>query len=196
MHACSRIHHKLSFHWLYCGCGQQNPLICRRKECSFVLFFKLVNVSGKFPRVSARESLLSFGLFLRSVLKFYGVGTALMRTFDLYFIQRWTFAFFLGCLLDAAQLLWTVLVELVPKFLCPSEKSIQILAVQRPVIRNPTVAHFSLSPLHFCHHPSSAFCWVGPQPSSAEMSTRRLIYSLILTSKTDIREDANSHKVI
>ena len=64
-----------------------------------------------------------------------------MRTSHLYFIQRWTFCF-LGCLLDAAQLLWIVLVELVPKLLCPSWKSLKILAAQRPVIRNPTVAHF------------------------------------------------------
>ena len=42
---------------------------------------------GKFPRVSAGASLLSLGLFLRSVLKLYGVGTALMRTFDVYFFS-------------------------------------------------------------------------------------------------------------
>ena len=50
--------------------------------------------------------------------------------------------------------------------------------------------------LHFCHHTSSAFCWVVPQPSSAEMSTVRRIYIPFRTLQTDIREDANSHKVI
>ena len=46
----------------------------------------------------AAASLLSIGPFLRSVLNFYGVGSALMRTLDLYFIQRWTFAFSDVCL--------------------------------------------------------------------------------------------------
>ena len=50
---------------------------------------------------------------------------------------------FLGCLLDAAHLLCIVHVELVPKLLFPSGKSLQILAAQRPVTRKPTVAHFS-----------------------------------------------------
>ena len=41
---------------------------------------------------------------------------------------------------------------------------------------------------HCCHHPSSAFCSVVPQPSSAEMSTVRRIYIPLRTYKTDIRE--------
>ena len=44
-------------------------------------------------------------------------------------------------------------------------------------------------------HPSSAFCLVVPEPSSAEMSTLRRIYAPIQTYRIDIREDANSHKV-
>ena len=55
---------------------------------------------------------------------------------------------------------------------------------------------FSLLLLHFCHHPSSVFCWVVPEPSSAEMSTYRRIYIPSRTDKADIMEDANSHKVI
>ena len=98
MHACSGVHHKLSFLRLYCGCGRQNPLIGRRIECSFFRFFVLIDILGKSPRVSAGASLLSLGLFLRSVLKFHSVGTALMRTFDLCFVQRWTFVFSDGCL--------------------------------------------------------------------------------------------------
>ena len=39
-------------------------------ECSFVLFFELVDILGKFPHVSAGASLLSFSLLLRSVLNF------------------------------------------------------------------------------------------------------------------------------
>ena len=59
----------------------------------------------------------------------------------------------LGCLLDAAQLLWSALVKLVPKLSCPFEKSLQIPAAWRPVIRNPTksftVATALLSPPFF-----------------------------------------------
>ena len=40
-------------------------------ECSFFRFFELSDILGKFPRVSAGASLLSFGLFLRSVLNFF-----------------------------------------------------------------------------------------------------------------------------
>ena len=69
-----------------------NPPIGSRIECSFFRFFELIDILGKFPRVSTGASLLTFSLFLRSHLNFHGVGTALMRTFDLYFIQRWTFA--------------------------------------------------------------------------------------------------------
>ena len=53
-------------------------------------FFELEEILGK--------SLLSFSLHLRSVLKFQSVGTALLKKFDLYFIQRWTFAFSDVCL--------------------------------------------------------------------------------------------------
>ena len=49
------------------------------------------DVFGKSLRVSAGASLLSFSLLLRSVLKFHRAGIALMRNFDLYFIQQWTF---------------------------------------------------------------------------------------------------------
>ena len=46
---------------------------------------ELKDILGKSPRVSAGAPLLSFSLFLRSILKFQSVGTALMRNFDLYF---------------------------------------------------------------------------------------------------------------
>ena len=55
-----RVHHKLSFLRLYCGCGRHNPLIERRIACSFFRFFELKDFLGKFPRVSADASLLSF----------------------------------------------------------------------------------------------------------------------------------------
>ena len=89
---------KLSFLGLYRGCGRQNPLLDGRTECSFVLFFELVNMFGKSPRVTAGASLLSFSLSRRSVLKFHSVGTSLMRNFDVFFTKRWTFIFSDTCL--------------------------------------------------------------------------------------------------
>ena len=187
MHACSGVHHKLSFLQLFCGCGRQNPLIGRRKECSFFPFFELKDILGKSARVSAGASLWSFSLLLRSVLTFHSVGTALMRTSDLKFIQQWTLL---------SRTLAIVLVELVPRLLCPSVKSLQIPAARHSAIHNTTAVHLSLLLLHFCHHPSSAFCSVVPQPSSAEMGTPCRIYIPIQTYETDIREDGDSHKVI
>ena len=102
MYAPSGIHHKLSFLRRYCGCGCQNPLIGRRK-CSFVLFFGLVDILGKSPRVSAGASLLSVSLCLRPVLKFHSVGTSLMRNFDLYFSKRRTFFFSDVCLTQGSS---------------------------------------------------------------------------------------------
>ena len=87
------------------------------------------------------------------------------------------------------------LVELIPRLLCSSVKSIKIPAALCPEIRNPTVVHLSEKQLRFCHHPSSAFCWVVLQPSSAGMSTLRRIYIPFRTYTSDIGEDANSHKV-
>ena len=75
-------------------------------------------------------------------------------------------------------------------------KSLRIPAARRPAIHNPTVVHLSLKPLHFCHHTSSAFYLVVPQPSSAETSTLRRNYILFPPFSTDIREDAKSHRVI
>ena len=86
--------------------AQHNPLIGRRIECSFVLLFELVNVSGKVPCLALGASLLSFSLFLRSVLKFHSEGTSLMRIFDLYLSKRWSFLF------SDTRLTWRRLSEL------------------------------------------------------------------------------------
>ena len=82
VHACSGIYHKLSFLWVYCGCGRQNPLLRRWIEWNFVFLFELIDFPGKFPRISAGTSLLSFSLLLRSILKFHSVGNALIMIYD------------------------------------------------------------------------------------------------------------------
>ena len=61
---------------------------------------------------AAGVSLLSFSLFLRSVLKLHSVGTSRMRNFDLYFSKRWSFIFSDTWLTQ--RRLWIVL-ELIPK---------------------------------------------------------------------------------
>ena len=98
MHTCSGIYHKLCFLRFYGGCGRHNPLLGRRIECSFVLFFEFAKISGKIPCLASGASLLSFSLCLRSVLKFHSVGTSLMRKFDLYFSKRCSFIFSDTCL--------------------------------------------------------------------------------------------------
>ena len=60
---------------------------------SFVLSFELQDAFGHSPRVSAGASLLSLRLFLRPILKFWGVRTALMRIFELNHSKRCTFTF-------------------------------------------------------------------------------------------------------
>ena len=77
---------------------EANPLLDRRIECSFNLFFELVNIFGMSPRVTAGAWLLSFSLSSRSVLKFHSVGTSLIRNFDVHFTKRWTFIFSDTCL--------------------------------------------------------------------------------------------------
>ena len=139
--------------------------------------------------------LLSFSLLLRSVHKFHSAGTALMRKFNLYFFQRWTFVVSdvsmtqrSSC--ESYSSNWS------QDFLCPSVKSVKIPAAPCPAKRNPSVAHLSLSPLHLCHHSFSAFHSAVHRPFCAETSTHCRIYNPILTHKTDLREDANGHKVI
>ena len=101
MHTSSGVYLKLSFFRLFC----------------WRFFFELLNVFSYIPCLALGASLLSCSLFLRSVLKFRGVGTSLMRIFWLVFFQAMVLSF-PGNLLDVA---WTgriVLVELVPKTFC------------------------------------------------------------------------------
>ena len=91
MHTSSGIYHKLSFLQLFCWCSWQYPFFRGRIECSFVVFFELVNVFGKIPCLASGASLLSFSLFIGPVLKFHSVGTSLIRNFDLYFLSNGPF---------------------------------------------------------------------------------------------------------
>ena len=164
-------------------------------ECSLFRFFKLVDLLGKFPRVSAGASLLSLSLLLKSVLKFHSVRTSLMKKCDLYFIQRWTFVFSDVCLMqhsscESYSSNWPQNFWALPR----NRYRFLRLSVLWHATQLSHTVHNSV--LHLCHHPSSACCWIVPQPSSAEKSTLRRIYIPLQTYRIDIREDANSHKVI
>ena len=82
----------LSSGFIVDGAGKLHSLVGEKKVAlSVSLSFKIF--LAKSPRVSAGTSLLSLNFLLRSILKFHGVGTALMRKFDLYFTERWSFGF-------------------------------------------------------------------------------------------------------
>ena len=60
MHARSGVHYKLSFLRFYVGCCLHNPLVGRRIESSFVLFFELVKCLARFNALlRAHRSCLS-----------------------------------------------------------------------------------------------------------------------------------------
>ena len=65
----------------------------KRDECSLVVRFEFVYIFGKIPSLALGTSLLSCRLCMGPVLKFHSVGTSLMRNFDLYFSERWSFVF-------------------------------------------------------------------------------------------------------
>ena len=145
-----------------------------KKECNFFSFFELVDIHRKFPCISAGASLLSFGLFLKSVLKFHGVGTALMRTFWLVF--------------DSAMDLFSdvYLTQGSSRESYSSNWSQNFRALPRNRYRywRLSVLWYATQ-LSYTFHSgcrtfvttlSTAFYLVIPQPSSAEMSTLHRIY--------------------
>ena len=78
----------LSSGFIVDAAGKTHSSEGRRVECSFVLFFEFVNMSGKIPCLAADASLLSFSLFRRSVLEFHSVRTALMRQFQCVLLEK------------------------------------------------------------------------------------------------------------
>ena len=111
------------------------------------------------------------------------------------FIQRWTFAFSDVCLTQRSSCEsyssnWSQNFRALPR----NQYRFWRLSVLEYTTQLSHIFHFSHCT--FVTSPFSAFYSVVPQPSSAEISTQRRTYNPILTYKTDIREDANSHKVI
>ena len=126
----------------------------------------------KSPRVSASASLLSFSLSWRSVLKFHCVGTSLMRNFDLYCIQRWTFIFSDVCFTQCSPCEsyssnWSQNFRVLPRNRCRFWR-LRVLWYTTHLSHRVRNSHCTFVITLF-----SAFCLVVPQPSSAEISTLR-----------------------
>ena len=151
-------------------------------ECCLLFFFELAFVFGKIPSLASGTSLLSFSLFLRSVLIFQSVRTWLMKNFDLYFFKRWSFLFSDVCLTQCS-----------PRESYSSNWSEHFGSLPRNRCR---LWRLSVLSTALWSSPFSALCLVVLQPSSAETSTLRRIYNPIQTYRIDILEDANTHKVI
>ena len=116
-----------------------------------------------------------------------------MSTFDLYFSAM--DPCFLGCLLDAAQLSVNRTRRIGPRTVVPFREIDTDSGGSASLWYATQVSHtFHCSYCTFVTTLFSAFCSVVPQPSSAGMSTLRRIFRF--WPKNDIREDANSHKVI
>ena len=184
-----------SFLWLHRGCGRQNPLIGKRIECSFVRFFGAKRNSWQvFTRLRVRIALV-----FRSLPE---IGPQISRrrdcaggNFDLYFIQRWTFAFSDVCSTQRSS--------------CESYLSIwsqNLRAIPRNRYRfwRLNVLHYATQLSHIFHN---SYCtnvttllgfFVGCS-STFQCGNEHSAPNLHPVSdifKTDIREDANSHKVI
>ena len=206
MHTRSRINHKLTFLWLFCWRSPEYPLFGRRVEGSFVVLFELVYVFGKVPSLASGTSLLSFSLCMGPDLKFQSVGTSLMRIFDLYFSKRWSFLF--GYLLDVAQTVWIVLVDLFPKLFrsgFPDTSRFSEVLMALTLARHTTQLWYSF-------HKSYSTLVVAFSPFFGMVSLFRLLVwlfiNLMIREQTlipalpiqfyriEIREDANTHKVI
>ena len=101
VHTRAGIYNKFSFLRLVVDGSGKLLTLGGEKKVALSVFLSFKMFLGRSPRVSADTSLMSFNLFLRPGLKFHSTGTALMRNFDLYFTERWSFCF-RGCLRDVA----------------------------------------------------------------------------------------------
>ena len=180
VHWCSGIYNKFSFLRFYYGwrCKRRHHSLVSDKKValSFALSLKicLANLHAS-PRAH-----LSFSFFLRPIHKFQSVRTAPMRNFDLNSSERRTFSFSDVCLTQRSSR-ESYSSELVPTLLCPSWKSLHILAAQCPVIHNPTVVHLSYNCCVFVTIRSRLFCGVVPQPACVQTRTYRRNYNPIQT---------------
>ena len=144
MHRGSTIYHKLSivlFRGRWCW---WTPNLPRRVECSFVLFFELGDAFCHF-RNSAGASFLLQGFLSRSVLKFRGIRTALMKISTLKshlamdpLIHEFSCA--------AMYLLSIARCASVPKILCPSVQSNWISSSLCETISKGTTSHKERTP--------------------------------------------------
>ena len=127
----------------------------------------------------------------------FSVGTSLMRNFDIYFSQRWSFLFH-GYSHDVALTLWTVPFELVPRLSAssfPETFYLEKRAHMNLVIHNPIVIHFSQQPQHSCRR-FFFFCGTGSSFSACCLVVRcdagtnayTRLYIPFLLCRIDIQE--------
>ena len=175
------------------GAGRHHSLLGEKKVAlSVSLNFKilLANLSAP-PR--AHRSCLSVSSWDRSSnfgaygLRWWGFLTRITPSDEPLLFRMFAWR-------SAAVETWHV--DLVPRLLCLSVKSMRIAAAHCSEIHNPTVVNLSKKPLHLCHHPSSVFCWVHLQPACGQTRTFLRICIPILFCRIDVREDANNHKMV
>ena len=158
----------------------------------------------KIPSLASGTSLLSFSLFMGPVLKFHSAGTSLMKNFDIYFSQRWSFLF-PDTRMTLRRLSESYSFELVPRLRCmgfPRDFLSWETSVSESCDTQPncdtlfTIATAFLSSLSLfgwsCSF--SAFYLVGHQPCNAETDTYLQRYNPFHFCSIDTRADANIHK--
>ena len=95
-------------------------------------------------------------LFLRPILKFLGIGVALMRITWANYSKRWFLVSNVGVTQHGFGELntsdWLQYVSALPT------KSMKTSAAPYLDIRNPIVVYSSIKPLQFCHHSFETFC--------------------------------------
>ena len=99
----------------------------------------------KIPSLASGTSLLSFSLFMGHVLKFHSAGTSLMKNFDIYFSQRWSFLF-PDTRMTLRRLSESYSFELMPRLSAsgfPETFYLEKRVYLNLVIHNPIVIHFS-----------------------------------------------------
>ena len=140
----------------YYGWRWETPFVGRWEEGSFVRFFVLWGFLGQSPRVSAGTSPLSLSLFLRPILNFGSVRTALMRIFWLISLRVTDLCFF-------RMFAWRSVAfvnrsrRLDPKTFVLFRKIVKDSGGSMSWNMQPNCRESFNKTLHFCHHPSSIF---------------------------------------
>ena len=160
----------------------------------------------KVPCLATGTSLLSFSLFLRSVLEFHSVETSTMRNFDLYFPSDPFFSRILAWrTVDWVNRTFPIGSKTICTWLLRDSLPWETSASESCETQPNCGKKISLQPLHYCRRflffcgnssLSLIFCLVVHQPDDAGTNTYPWLHTQFLFCKIDIWEDANTHKAI